>query len=84
MYKVLLADDERLIRITLKNMLDWHAFDCEVVGAAKDGAEAFQLFEELKPEIVITDLKMPGMDGIELISRIKKLRPDTQVIALSN
>lgn len=84
MYKVLLADDERLIRITLKNMLDWHAFDCEVVGAAKDGKEALQLFEELEPEIVITDLKMPGMDGIELITRIKKLRPDTQVIALSN
>ena len=84
MYKVLIADDERLIRITLKNMIDWHAFDCEVIATAKDGEEAMKLFDMYQPEIVITDLKMPGMNGIELITRIKEKSKTTQVIALSN
>lgn len=84
MYKVLIADDERLIRITLKNMIDWKAFDCEVVGTAKDGDDAWSLYQDLQPEIVITDLKMPGMNGIELITKIKKHSKNTQVIALSN
>lgn len=84
MYKVLIADDEKLIRITLKNMIDWKAFDCEVIGTAKDGDEALQLYQCYQPEIVITDLKMPGMDGITLISKIKEINKNTQVIALSN
>lgn len=84
MYKVLIADDERLIRITLKNMIDWKALDCEVIATAKDGVEAFDIYKDMQPEIVITDLKMPGMDGIELITRIKEVNKNTQVIALSN
>lgn len=84
MYKVLIADDERLIRITLKNMIDWHAQDCEVIATAKDGEEAMKLYTMYQPEIVITDLKMPGMDGIELITKIKEINKTTQVIALSN
>ena len=84
MYKVLIVDDERLIRITLKNMLDWKALDCEVIATVKDGEEALRVFDELHPEIVITDLKMPGMDGIELIKKIKERNKNTQIIALSN
>lgn len=84
MYKVLIADDERLIRITLKNMIDWNALDCEVIATAKDGQEALELYKTHKPEIVITDLKMPGMDGITLIHKIRELNKHTQVIALSN
>lgn len=84
MYKVLIVDDERLIRITLKNMLDWKALDCDIVAMVKDGEEAMRVFEEIQPEIVITDLKMPGMNGIELIAKIKEQNKNTQVIALSN
>lgn len=84
MYKVLIVDDERLIRITLKNMIDWKAMECEVIAVAKDGEEALQVFRDMEPEIVITDLKMPGMDGVELITKIKALNKDTQVIVLSN
>lgn len=84
MYRVMIVDDEQLIRITLKNMLDWKALDCSILALAKDGQEAWQIFEEATPEIVITDLKMPKLDGIELIRRIKERSPDTQVIALSN
>lgn len=84
MYKVLIADDERLIRMTLKNILDWNALDCVVIATCKDGEEAYRLFQEGKPDIVITDLKMPEMDGIELISKIKAVKPATQVVVLSN
>lgn len=84
MYKVLIVDDERLIRITLKNMLDWKALDCDIIAMVKDGEEALRVVEEVQPEIVITDLKMPGMNGIELIAKIKELNKNTQVIALSN
>lgn len=84
MYKVLIADDEKLIRITLKKLIDWASFDCEVVATARDGLEAFELFLKFQPQIVISDLKMPGMDGIELIKKIKGHSPYTQVIALSN
>ena len=84
MYKVLIADDERLIRITLKNMIDWQALHCEVIATVKDGKEAYRIFQEVHPEIVITDLKMPEMDGIELITKIKKESRNTQVIVLSN
>lgn len=84
MYKVLIADDERLIRITLKNMIDWQALNCEVIATVKDGVEAYRIFQEVHPEIVITDLKMPEMDGIELITKIKKESRNTQVVVLSN
>lgn len=84
MYKVLIADDERLIRMTLKNIIDWNALNCIVIATCKDGEEAYRLFKEGKPDIVITDLKMPEMDGIELITKIKAERSKTQVIVLSN
>lgn len=80
----MIVDDEQLIRITLKNMIDWKALDCSILALAKDGEEAWRLYQEAHPEIVITDLKMPRLDGIELIRRIKKENPNTQVIALSN
>lgn len=84
MYRVMIVDDEQLIRITLKNMLDWKALDCSILALVKDGEEAWQIFKEAMPEIVITDLKMPRLDGIELIRRMKERNPGTQVIALSN
>lgn len=84
MYKVLIADDERLIRMTLKNIIDWNALNCVVIATCKDGEEAYRVFKEGKPDIVITDLKMPEMDGITLIGHIKEERPATQVIVLSN
>lgn len=84
MYRVMIVDDEQLIRITLKNMIDWEALDCSILALAKDGEEAWQLYQQAHPEIVITDLKMPKLDGIALIRRIKEENPNTQVIALSN
>ena len=84
MYKVLIVDDERLIRMTLQNMLDWKELNCDVVAAVKDGIEAYGVFQKVHPDLIITDLKMPQMDGIELIRKVKEERADTQIIALSN
>lgn len=80
----MIVDDEQLIRITLKNMIDWKGLDCSILALAKDGDEAWRIFQEARPEIVITDLKMPKLDGIALIRKIKEENPNTQVIALSN
>ena len=49
-------------------MIDWQALHCEVIATVKDGKEAYRIFQEVHPEIVITDLKMPEMDGIEPVS----------------
>lgn len=84
MYKVLLVDDERLLRLTLKNILDWNALQCEVIAAAKDGSEALAVVEKARPDLIITDLRMPKMDGIEMIRRVKEVSPAAQIIVLSN
>ncbi|MEG1066184.1 MAG: response regulator, partial [Erysipelotrichaceae bacterium] len=84
MYKVLIVDDEKLIRITLKNIIDWEEHDCEIVGLAKDGEEAYNMFLELNPQIIITDLKMPKLDGLELIKKVKAVNRNVQVAVLSN
>jgi DNA-binding NarL/FixJ family response regulator len=64
-----------------------HLFEGEpefrVVGEAKDGAEALQLVERLKPNIVIVDMMMPGLNGLEVLRRIKNISPDTRAIVLS-
>ena len=61
--RVLIAEDEALIRMDLREMLEEEGH--EVVGEARDGAEAVELARDLRPDIVFMDIKMPGMDGIE-------------------
>ncbi|HBZ54220.1 MAG TPA: hybrid sensor histidine kinase/response regulator [Syntrophobacteraceae bacterium] len=78
--KLLLVDDEEGIRKVLSISL----MDCGYqVWTAQNGEEALRLFEEIRPQIVLTDIKMPGMDGIELLQRIKKDAPDTEVIMIT-
>jgi response regulator NasT len=70
--RVLVAEDEGLIRLDLKEMLEEEGY--EVVGEATDGEQAVKLAEELLPDIVILDVKMPGLDGISAAERIVKAR----------
>lgn len=84
MNKVLIIDDEKLIRITIKNLINWEEYGMEVVGLAKDGVEGLEMIELYKPQIVITDLKMPRLDGIELIKKAKEMNKDIQILVLSN
>ncbi len=82
MIKVLLVDDQTIIRDGLRALLSMHA-DIEVAGEAGNGREAVELVRFLKPDIVLTDIRMPEMDGVEATQRIKKEFPDTVVIVLT-
>ena len=82
--RILIAEDEFLVRIGLKTTMDWAAHGYTIVGEAANGKEALQLFGETHPDILITDVKMPVMGGLELVSEAKKRKRDLQVVILSN
>lgn len=79
---VLLADDHIVVRDGLKYLLEAEA-DIEVVGGASTGYEAVKQVEEFKPDVVVMDIAMPGLNGIEAAQRICKMKPSPQVIMLS-
>ncbi|MBD8068191.1 response regulator transcription factor [Bacillus sp. PS06] len=83
MYKVLVVDDERMIREGIVQLIDWGALGLEVIGAKENGVEAFDVIKKRKPEIVITDIMMPEMNGLELISNVRSQLLDTYFIVLS-
>lgn len=84
MIKVLIVDDEKLVRIAMRNIIDWKEHNADVVSYAKDGLEALDVLKSQKVDLVITDLKMPNMDGITLIKEIKKRKINTTIVVLSN
>lgn len=83
MLKVFLAEDEFIIREGIKNNIDWQAHGYEFCGEASDGELAFPLIQKTKPDILITDIKMPFMDGLALSRLVKKELPETEIIILS-
>jgi two-component system response regulator YesN len=83
MIKLLLVDDEAMEREGLRDYMPWDQLGIEVAGEASDGMQALRLAEALKPDIVITDIKMPGMDGIEFVARLKEQSPTVKVIFIS-
>lgn len=64
MFKVFLAEDEYVLRQGIKNSIDWEAHGYEFCGEASDGELALPMIQKLKPDIVITDIRMPFMDGL--------------------
>jgi len=78
--KVLLVDDEVEFTASLSRVLSRRGFDVEVAG---DGFTALPLIAQKEFDVVVLDIKMPGMDGIHVLSEIKRLRPGTQVIMLT-
>ena len=83
MYRVIIVDDEPVIRRGLRETIEWDALGLEVAGEAADGAEALKLIREIRPEILITDIRMPEMDGLELIREVKKLDFSIKITILS-
>jgi two-component system response regulator YesN len=83
MYKVLIVDDEEDTRIGLKLLIDWEKQGFIVTDVATNGIEALELYQSVKPSLVITDIKMPVMDGLELASRIRGLNEEVKIIILS-
>ena len=82
-YSVLLVDDEEdVIQIIVKK-LDWEAMGLKIIGHAANGVEALELAEDLQPDIVMTDIKMPYMDGLTLCRKLKELSRTIRVIIFS-
>jgi NarL family two-component system response regulator LiaR len=81
--RVLIADDHAVVRRGLRTFLELQE-EIEVVGEAEDGEEAIAAVEELAPDVVLMDLVMPRVDGIEAIRQIRERRPATRVIALTS
>lgn len=80
MAKILIIDDDQIIRERLKKLLE---LDDHEACMGKDGPEGLKAFDEYKPEIVIVDIKMPGMDGVEVLEKIKERSPNTEVIIIT-
>ena len=80
---VYIVDDKRLIRESLVQTVRWHTLGFSVVGSSGDGIIAEEDIRRLRPDIVVTDIRMPGLDGLSLTSRIREFLPDTQVIIIT-
>ncbi len=83
MIKMIIADDERLIRESLHQLMDWKSVGVEVVGVAADGEAALELVREQSPQILLSDISMPRLDGIGLLTKIKEEKLNCRVILLS-
>lgn len=83
MKKLILVDDEIDVRTSISALVDWEKFGFELVGEAGNGQEGLSLVEELQPDVVLTDIKMPIMDGIEMSHNIHELDPTIRIIFLS-
>ena len=83
MLKVVIADDEARILSLIRLLPDWDALGIEVAGTAGNGLEALALIERERPDILITDIRMPGCQGLELIERARRIVPDIEIIIIS-
>ena len=81
--KIFLAEDEAIIRRGIRDSIDWEANGLEFVGEAGDGEYAYPLILKTEPDILLTDVKMPFMDGLELSRLVKKSLPNIKIIILS-
>ncbi|PYU26370.1 MAG: hypothetical protein DMG32_10085 [Acidobacteria bacterium] len=79
--RILIADDNSVARTTIHALLDWHSF--QVCGEAKDGNEAIEKVIELKPDIILLDINMPGMNGVRAAYEIRRISPATKIVFLT-
>ncbi len=83
MYKLLIIDDDVMIRNGIKKSISWEQLEISEVITAKSGVEGEEIFRTFLPDIVLTDIRMPKMDGLELLKRVKSIKADVKVIILS-
>lgn len=83
MIKVVVADDEVKVCQLICNLVDWSTFDMEIVAVAHNGEEALEMVRQHEPDLLVTDIRMPGCDGLEMIARAKQLREDLDFVIIS-
>lgn len=82
-YGLVVVDDHRFIRESIKRTIDWGAIGVELLGEAQNGLEAEELIARLGPDIVITDIRMPGLEGLDLAERLRALSERSKVIVIT-
>lgn len=83
MFRVMIVDDEERICKLIMALVEWDSLDMEIAGIARNGPEAIALAEKLRPDILITDIRMPGCSGLDLIGRIKESQPELEIAIIS-
>lgn len=83
MWKVVAADDEAYIREALKSLINWKKMDCNLIAVLEDGQELIRYIEKESPDIIITDIQMPEVNGIEVCKYLYETTPETQIIILT-
>ena len=83
MYKVLVVDDEQIVCDAVRFIISKREDDLVVIGSASSGREAIELAKSLMPDIIIMDIRMPGINGIDAIKEIKHVYPDMKFIIIS-
>ncbi|MBP1755859.1 MAG: two component AraC family transcriptional regulator [Firmicutes bacterium] len=83
MYKVVIIDDEPIIVEGISRMIKWDQYACKIVATANDGIEGAQIIRSFQPDIIITDISMPDMDGLTMIAGLKSEFPDMEVSILT-
>ncbi len=83
LYKIMLVDDEEEVRTSIIRKIDWADAGFEVIGDAENGKEALEKIEICEPDVVLTDIRMPYMDGLELAERLRLLHPSIKIVIFS-
>ena len=83
MYQIVIADDEPWVLYRIQNLIDWNALGFEIVGTAVDGLSALEIVKEKRPALLLSDIRMPGLDGLKLVREVKLTSPDTIVILIT-
>ena len=83
MYKLIIVDDDVHVLEGFRRKVDWASLNVEIVGTADNGLDGLEIIKELKPDIVMTDIKMPLMDGVGLMKKIQELDQNIKVVVLS-
>jgi len=83
MYRLMIADDEESIRNGIARSLPWQEWGYEICGLCADGQQVLDKLEECRPDVVLSDIRMPGMDGVELMQRLSSQHPEIKIVVLS-
>lgn len=82
-YKLLFVDDEEEVKNSMINTIDWNGLGYDLIGEASNGMDAIEKVEILDPDVIITDIRMPYMDGISLSRRVRRMNPSVEIVLLS-